>query len=40
MHAHQQRLIGTPFTLDEGNVLATVIDLAEGDKLEVAILGG
>ena len=38
MHAHQYGLAFLPFSLDEGNVLTPIVDLPEGDKLEMAIL--
>ena len=40
MHTHQDRLIGTPFALDEGDVFQAIVDLPEGNELEVAILRG
>ena len=40
MNAYEQRLIGLPFALDEGDVLQAVVDLAEGDELEMPVLRG
>ena len=40
MHAHGDCLVLFPFALNQGNVLEAVVLLAEGDKAEMAVLGG
>ena len=40
VYTHQDGLIGSPFALNQGNVLQAVVDLAERYELEMAVLCG